>query len=64
MVNFVFYKSCSFNFFFYIFLTVAKFHKNITRIAKSCPENITSVVKCVKLLFPKVLRKFLKKIQF
>ena len=27
--------------------------KNIARIAKHCPENITSVVKCVKLLFPK-----------
>ena len=27
--------------------------KNIARIAKRCPENITSVVKCVKLLFPK-----------
>ena len=32
--------------------------KNIARIAKRCPENITLVVKCVKLLFPKVLRKF------
>ena len=31
--------------------------KNIARIAKHCPENITSVVKCVKLHFPKVLRK-------
>ena len=30
---------------------------NIVRIAKRCPENITSVVKYVKLLFPKVLRK-------
>ena len=31
--------------------------KNIARIAKRCPENITLVVKCVKLHFPKVLRK-------
>ena len=29
--------------------------KNIARIAKRCPENITLVVKCVKFLFPKVL---------
>ena len=35
--------------------------KNIARIAKRCPENITSVVKCVKLLLPKVLSKYLKK---
>ena len=33
--------------------------KNITRIAKRCPENITSVVKCLKFLFPKVLLFFL-----
>ena len=33
--------------------------KNIVRIAKRCPENITLVVKCLKLLFPKVLRKFI-----
>ena len=32
-------------------------NKNIARIPRRCPENITSVVKCVKLLFPKVLRK-------
>ena len=32
--------------------------KNIARIEKRCPENITSVVKCTKLLFPKVLTKF------
>ena len=32
-------------------------HKNIARIAKCCPENITSVVKCVKFHFPKKLRK-------
>ena len=32
--------------------------QNIARIAKRCPENITSVVRCIKLLFPKVLRKF------
>ena len=31
--------------------------KNIARIAKRCPENITSVVKCVDLLFPKELKK-------
>ena len=31
--------------------------KKIARIAKRCPENITSDVKCVKLLFPKVRRK-------
>ena len=30
---------------------------NIARIVKHCPQNITSVVKCVKLFFPKVLRK-------
>ena len=36
-------------------------HKKIARIAKRCPENITSFVKCVKLLFPKVLRKWEKK---
>ena len=29
---------------------------NIARIAKRCPGNITSIVKCVKLLFPKLLR--------
>ena len=33
-------------------------NKNIGRIAKRCPENITLVVQCVKLLFPKVLRKY------
>ena len=32
--------------------------KNIARIAKRCPENITSVVKCVKLLLAKVLKKY------
>ena len=32
--------------------------QNIARIAKRCPENITSVIKCVKLLFPKILWKF------
>ena len=31
--------------------------QNIVRIAKRCPENITSVVKCVKLHFPKKTRK-------
>ena len=31
-------------------------NKNIARIAKRCPEKITSVVKCVELLFPKKLR--------
>ena len=31
---------------------------NIARIEKRCPENITSFVKCVKLLFSKVLRKY------
>ena len=31
-------------------------HKNIVRIAKRCPENITLVVKCVQSFFPKVLR--------
>ena len=36
--------------------------ENIARIAKRCPENITSFVKCVKLTFPKVLRKFFKKV--
>ena len=36
--------------------------KNTKRITKRCPENITLVLKCVKLLFPKLLRKFLKKI--
>ena len=29
--------------------------ENIARIAKRCPENITSVVKCVKFFFPKLL---------
>ena len=29
--------------------------KNIARIAKRCPENTISVVKCVKWPFPKVL---------
>ena len=29
--------------------------KNISQIAKHCPENITLFVKCVKLLFLKVL---------
>ena len=32
-------------------------NKNIARMATRCPENISSVVKYVKLLFPKVLRK-------
>ena len=31
--------------------------KNIARIAKRCSENITSVFKCVKFLFPKGVRK-------
>ena len=31
-------------------------HENIARIAKRCPEKITLAVKCVKLLFPKILR--------
>ena len=31
--------------------------ENIARISNCCPENITLVVKCVKLLFPKMLRK-------
>ena len=37
--------------------------KNNARISKCCPENIISVVKCVKWHFPKVLRKlfFLQK---
>jgi hypothetical protein len=34
-----------------------KWSENIARIAKCCPENITLVVKCVKLLFPKKLGK-------
>ena len=33
-------------------------NQNIARIAKRCPENITSVVKCVKLFLPNVLRKY------
>ena len=33
-------------------------HKNIAIIAKRCRENTTFVVKFVKLLFPKVLKKF------
>ena len=32
--------------------------KNIARIAKRCPEDIASVVKCVKFFLPKVLRKY------
>ena len=32
--------------------------ENIARIAKRCPENIASVVKCVQLFSPKVLRKY------
>ena len=35
--------------------------EKIAIIAKRCPENITLVVKCVKLLFAKVLRKKKKK---
>ena len=35
-------------------VTKVDMKKNIARIAKRCPENITSVVKCVKCLFPKV----------
>ena len=35
----------------------AELNKNIARIAKRCPENITSIVKCVKFLFPKVVWK-------
>ena len=38
--------------------------KNIARIAKRCPENITLFVKCFKLLFPKVLRKRKEKRSF
>ena len=45
------FKVCS------IFNMFTKKLKNIARIAKRCPENITSVVKCVKLLFTKKLRK-------
>ena len=37
----------------------ASSQQNIATITKHCPENITSVVKCVELLFPKVLRLFL-----
>ena len=37
------------------------YKENIARIAKGCPENITSVVKWVKLPFPKVLGKNKKK---
>ena len=33
-------------------------NKNIARIAKHCPENITLIVKCVKLLFQKVKKPF------
>ena len=33
--------------------------KNIARIAKSCPENITLVVKSVKCLCPKVFKKYI-----
>ena len=33
--------------------------RNIARITKRCPENITLGVKCVKLLFTKVLRKYI-----
>ena len=36
--------------------------KTIARIAKHYPENITSVVKCVKLLFPKKTKKINLKI--
>ena len=35
--------------------------QNLAKIAKRCPENMTSVVKCFKFLFPKVLRKFFLK---
>ena len=31
----------------------------MARIAKRCPEKITLVVKCVKLLFQKVLKKII-----
>ena len=34
--------------------------KNIAKIAKRCPENIISIVKCVKLLFSKAMRKLKK----
>ena len=36
--------------------------KNIARIAKRCPEKITSVVKCVELLFPKNIKRVKKSI--
>ena len=38
--------------------------KNMARIAKRCPEIITSVVKYVKLLFPKKFKKLKKKLEF
>ena len=37
---------------------IKRHQENIARIAKRCPENIASVVKCVKLFLPKVLRKY------
>ena len=37
---------------------VGRFNENIARISKRCPETIALVVKCVKLLIPKVLKKF------
>ena len=40
---------------------MATSQQSIARIAKRCPENITSFIKCVKLLFLKVQRKGKKK---
>ena len=35
-----------------------KFNRYIARIAKRCSENISSVIKCVKLFLPQVLRNY------
>ena len=41
-------------------LILAPIMKNIARIAKRCPENIASVVKCVKLFLPECCVKAIK----
>ena len=50
-------RSSSRSLFFYhatfkLYKNYVTYQQNIARIAKRCPENITTVVKCVKLLFP------------
>ena len=45
----------------FIFFGSPESPKNIARIAKRCPEDITSIVKCVKLLFTNIMMNLKKK---